>query len=94
LKFQAVIGLEIHAQLKTVSKIFCADEIVFGAEPNRHVSAVSLAHPGTLPKLNKRAVELAVKLGAETGMSLQEEELRAIRTIGDTVDIIHKHLNR
>lgn len=62
-KYQIVIGLEVHAQLQTNSKLFCGDSIAFGAEPNTHVSPVTLAHPGTLPKTNKKAVEYAVKLG-------------------------------
>ena len=62
-KYEAVIGLEVHAQLQTKSKLFCGDSIAFGAEPNTHVSPVTLGHPGTLPKTNKKAVEYAVKLG-------------------------------
>ena len=62
-KYEAVIGLEVHAQLQTNSKLFCGDSIAFGAEPNTHVSPVTLGHPGTLPKTNKKAVEYAVKLG-------------------------------
>ncbi len=62
-KYQIVIGLEVHAQLQTNSKLFCGDSIAFGAEPNTHVSPVTLAHPGTLPKTNKKAVEYAVRLG-------------------------------
>ncbi|ANI89357.1 glutaminyl-tRNA synthase (glutamine-hydrolyzing) subunit B [Arachidicoccus ginsenosidimutans] len=62
-KYEAVIGLEIHAQLATQSKLFCADDASFGAAPNTHISEITLAHPGTLPKLNKKAVEYAVKLG-------------------------------
>jgi aspartyl-tRNA(Asn)/glutamyl-tRNA(Gln) amidotransferase subunit B len=62
-KYQIVVGLEVHAQLQTNSKLFCGDSIAFGAEPNTHVSPVTLAHPGTLPKTNKKAVEYAVRLG-------------------------------
>ncbi|SEN52262.1 aspartyl/glutamyl-tRNA(Asn/Gln) amidotransferase subunit B [Mucilaginibacter gossypiicola] len=62
-KYELVIGLEVHAQLSTSSKVFSADSAAFGAEPNRHVSAVSLGHPGTLPFVNKKAVEYAVKMG-------------------------------
>ncbi|WP_121810798.1 Asp-tRNA(Asn)/Glu-tRNA(Gln) amidotransferase subunit GatB [Mucilaginibacter kameinonensis] len=62
-KYELVIGLEVHAQLSTSSKVFSADSAAFGAEPNRHVSAVSLGHPGTLPFINKKAVEYAVKMG-------------------------------
>ncbi|MEO6489036.1 MAG: Asp-tRNA(Asn)/Glu-tRNA(Gln) amidotransferase subunit GatB [Ferruginibacter sp.] len=62
-KYQVVIGLEVHAQLLTKSKLFCGDSTAFGAAPNTQVSPISLAHPGTLPKMNKKAIELAVKLG-------------------------------
>ena len=62
-KYQLVVGLEVHAQLSTKSKLFCADDTSFGSSPNTQVSPISLAHPGTLPKLNQKAVELAVKLG-------------------------------
>lgn len=62
-KYQVVIGLEVHAQLLTKSKLFCSDPTTFGAEPNTQVSPISLAHPGTLPTLNKKAIELAVRLG-------------------------------
>jgi aspartyl-tRNA(Asn)/glutamyl-tRNA(Gln) amidotransferase subunit B len=62
-KYQPVIGLEVHVQLKTKSKIFCGDATLFGEEPNSQVSVVSLAHPGTLPKLNKAVVPMAVKMG-------------------------------
>lgn len=62
-KYQVVVGLEVHAQLLTKSKLFCSDSTAFGADPNTQVSPVSLAHPGTLPVMNKKAIELAVKLG-------------------------------
>ena len=62
-KYQVVIGLEVHAQLSTNTKLFCADSTQFGSEPNTQVSPISLAHPGTLPKMNKKAIELAVRLG-------------------------------
>ncbi len=62
-KYQIVIGLEVHAQLKTASKLFCSDSTQFGAAPNTQVSPVSLAHPGTLPMMNKAVIESAVKLG-------------------------------
>ncbi|MFT3909945.1 MAG: Asp-tRNA(Asn)/Glu-tRNA(Gln) amidotransferase subunit GatB [Ferruginibacter sp.] len=62
-KYQVVIGLEVHAQLLTNSKLFCSDSTAFGAAPNTQVSPISLAHPGTLPKMNKKAIELAVRLG-------------------------------
>ena len=61
--YETVIGLEVHIQLNTKSKIFCGDSTYFGSEPNTLVSAISLAHPGTLPKINKEVIPKAVKLG-------------------------------
>jgi len=62
-KYEIVIGLEVHAQLLTKSKLFCGDSAAFGAEPNTHVSPITLAHPGTLPKMNKQVIHHAVTLG-------------------------------
>lgn len=62
-KYETVVGLEVHARLLTKSKLFCGDSSVFGDEPNKNVSPITLAHPGTLPKMNKEAIALAVKLG-------------------------------
>ena len=62
-KYQVVIGLEVHAQLLTKSKLFCGDSAAFGGEPNTHISPITLAHPGTLPKMNRKAIDYAVKLG-------------------------------
>jgi aspartyl-tRNA(Asn)/glutamyl-tRNA(Gln) amidotransferase subunit B len=62
-KYEAVIGLEVHAQLATQSKLFCGDSVAFGAEPNTHVSPITLGHPGTLPKTNRKAVEYAIRIG-------------------------------
>jgi aspartyl-tRNA(Asn)/glutamyl-tRNA(Gln) amidotransferase subunit B len=61
--YEWVIGLEVHAQLLTQTKLFCGDSAFFGAEPNTQVSPVTLGHPGSLPKLNKLAVEFAIKMG-------------------------------
>ena len=61
--YETVIGLEVHAQLLTKTKLFCGDETTFGAPPNTHISPVTLGYPGTLPVLNKEAVRLAVKMG-------------------------------
>jgi aspartyl-tRNA(Asn)/glutamyl-tRNA(Gln) amidotransferase subunit B len=62
-KYTPVIGLEVHAQLLTKSKIFNSDSGTFGDAPNTNVSVITLAHPGTLPKLNKKTVEFAIKMG-------------------------------
>src|ERR1700730_11356517 len=61
--YETVIGLEGHAQLLTQSKLFCGDSATFGAQPNSHISAITLGHPGTLPVLNRKAVEFAIKIG-------------------------------
>jgi len=62
-KYTVVIGLEVHAQLLTKSKIYNSDSAEYGGAPNTHVSVITLAHPGTLPKLNKKAAEFAMKMG-------------------------------
>jgi aspartyl-tRNA(Asn)/glutamyl-tRNA(Gln) amidotransferase subunit B len=62
-QYETVIGLEVHAQLLTKSKLFSSDNTEFGAEPNTHISPVTLGYPGTLPVLNEKAVRLAVKMG-------------------------------
>jgi aspartyl-tRNA(Asn)/glutamyl-tRNA(Gln) amidotransferase subunit B len=62
-QYELVVGLEVHAQLNTNSKAFSSDSAAYGAAPNTQVSPISLGHPGTLPKLNERALEFGVKLG-------------------------------
>ncbi|MCO5935227.1 Asp-tRNA(Asn)/Glu-tRNA(Gln) amidotransferase subunit GatB [Mucilaginibacter sp. RB4R14] len=69
-KYELVVGLEVHAQLSTLSKAFSSDSAAFGAEPNHHVSPVSLGHPGTLPRINKRMIEYAVKMGLACNCSI------------------------
>ncbi len=69
-KYELVVGLEVHVQLSTLSKIFSADSARFGAHPNKHISAISLGLPGTLPKLNSKVVEYAVKMGLATNCSI------------------------
>lgn len=71
--YEIVVGLEVHAQLLTKSKLFCGDDASFGAEPNTHVSPITLAHPGVLPKLNKRAVEYAIKMGLACGCTINKQ---------------------
>ena len=62
-EYEIVVGLEVHAQLLTKSKLFCGDSIAYGAAPNTHVSPITLGHPGTLPKMNSKAIEFAIKMG-------------------------------
>lgn len=69
-RYEVVIGLEVHAQLRTSSKLFCGDSTRFGAEPNTQVSPLTLAHPGTLPYLNREALEHAVRMGLACGSSI------------------------
>ena len=72
-KYEAVIGLEIHAQLATDTKLFCGDATPFGAEPNTQISPITLGHPGTLPKTNAKAVEYAIKMGLACGSRIENE---------------------
>lgn len=65
-KYEPVIGLEIHCQLLTQSKAFSPESAEFGADPNTHVDPISLGHPGTLPILNERVVEFAIRVGLAT----------------------------
>lgn len=71
--YEVVVGLEVHAQLLTQSKLFCGDSIAFGAEPNTHVSPVTLGHPGTLPKMNRMAIEFAVKMGLACHCEIEKD---------------------
>ncbi|MEO6027713.1 MAG: Asp-tRNA(Asn)/Glu-tRNA(Gln) amidotransferase subunit GatB, partial [Candidatus Binatia bacterium] len=64
--FESVIGLEVHAELLTASKIFCGCSAAFGAPPNQHTCPVCLGMPGMLPVLNRRVVEFAVRAGLAT----------------------------
>lgn len=72
-KYEAVIGLEIHAQLATNSKLFCGDATSFGAAPNTHVSPITIGHPGTLPKTNAKAIEYAIKMGLACGSRIEKD---------------------
>lgn len=69
-KYETVIGLEVHVQLATQSKAFCGDSTRFGQAPNTHISTISLGYPGTLPKVNKKQIEFAVKLGLALGCEI------------------------
>jgi len=75
--FQVVLGLEVHAQLLTASKIFCGCSTAFGAEPNAHTCPVCLGMPGVLPRLNRRVVEMAVKTGLALGCTIRPQSVFA-----------------
>ncbi len=73
MEFETVIGLEIHAQMKTKSKIFCGCSTRFGAPPNTHVCPVCLGMPGSLPVLNRQVVENALKLALATDSTINRD---------------------
>jgi aspartyl-tRNA(Asn)/glutamyl-tRNA(Gln) amidotransferase subunit B len=71
-EWEPVIGLEIHVQLKTRTKMFCSCENAFGGEPNTRTCPVCLAHPGALPVPNEQAIEWTIKLGLALGCTVAE----------------------
>ena len=76
-QWEAVIGLEVHARLLTATKIFCGCPTTFGAPPNTHVCPVCLGYPGSLPVMNRRAVELAMRAALATGCTIHERSIFA-----------------
>ena len=68
--YEAVIGLEIHVQLSTRTKMFCGCELSFGDDPNVHTCPICLAHPGSLPVINERAVEYGIQIGLALGCEI------------------------
>lgn len=76
-KYTAVIGLEVHAQLSLRRKMFSPEASAYGALPNTQVSTVTLAHPGTLPRINKRAVACAIKMGLACHADITRENIFA-----------------
>lgn len=77
MKFEPVIGLEVHVQLNTNTKIFCSCPTTFGEEPNRNVCPVCLGMPGVLPVLNEKVVEYTVKAGLALNCKIQEKSVFA-----------------
>jgi aspartyl-tRNA(Asn)/glutamyl-tRNA(Gln) amidotransferase subunit B len=73
-KYEVVVGLEVHAQMLTHSKAYSNDINEYGASPNSNVSAISLGHPGTLPRMNKKTIEYAIKLGLACGSQIAENQ--------------------
>ena len=71
-KYEVIVGLEVHAQLMTKSKAYSTDANEYGASPNSLLSPITLGLPGTLPKLNKHSVELAVKIGLALNCGIRE----------------------
>ncbi|WKN32561.1 Asp-tRNA(Asn)/Glu-tRNA(Gln) amidotransferase subunit GatB [Porifericola rhodea] len=69
-KYTVVVGLEVHAQLQTKSKIFSSDVNQYGASPNTNISAITLGHPGTLPRINKEVIEYAIRMGLACGSEI------------------------
>jgi aspartyl-tRNA(Asn)/glutamyl-tRNA(Gln) amidotransferase subunit B len=76
-EWEAVIGLEVHAHLKTRTKMFCRCELEYGGEPNTNTCPVCLAHPGALPVPNERAIEHTIKLGLALGCEISEHAIFA-----------------
>ena len=72
MKYEAVIGLEIHCELKTKTKIFCGCATEFGADQNTHVCPVCLGMPGVLPTVNQRVVEFGIKAGLATNCEINK----------------------
>ncbi|MCC7099441.1 MAG: Asp-tRNA(Asn)/Glu-tRNA(Gln) amidotransferase GatCAB subunit B, partial [Rubrivivax sp.] len=75
--YEVVIGLETHAQLSTASKIFSGASTAFGAAPNTQACAVDLALPGTLPVMNRGAVERAIRFGLAVGAKVATQSIFA-----------------
>src|SRR5262245_19039903 len=77
MNFEAVIGLEIHAQLTTRSKMFCSCSTAFGAPPNTHVCPVCLGFPGSLPVVNRAAVDFAIRAALALECEVNETSIFA-----------------
>lgn len=73
-RYESVIGLEVHAQMLTRSKAYSSDLNEYGAHPNTNVSVITLGHPGTLPRMNKKTIEFAVRLGLACGCQIARNQ--------------------
>jgi aspartyl-tRNA(Asn)/glutamyl-tRNA(Gln) amidotransferase subunit B len=73
-KYEVVVGLEVHTQMLTRSKAYSSDINEYGAHPNTNVSAITLGHPGTLPVMNRRTIEFAIKLGLACGCNIARDQ--------------------
>jgi aspartyl-tRNA(Asn)/glutamyl-tRNA(Gln) amidotransferase subunit B len=73
-RYESVIGLEVHAQMLTRSKAYSSDLNEYGAHPNTNVSVITLGHPGTLPRMNKKTIEFAVRLGLACGCQISRNQ--------------------
>ena len=71
-KYEAVIGLEVHAQLLTNSKAYSSEENTYGANPNTKTCPISLGHPGTLPVANSKVIDYAIKMGIAIGSKIRK----------------------
>lgn len=72
-KYEAVIGLEVHMQLLTESKAYSSDSTEYGSMPNTNVSVITLGHPGTLPKMNRKVIDHGIRLGLACGCDIRRE---------------------
>src|SRR5205823_848461 len=79
MKYLTTIGLEVHAQLKTRSKMFCACPVEFGAEPNSHTCPICLGLPGALPVMNEEALRLTVLTGLMLDCAIPDKEVHLVR---------------
>jgi len=73
-KYKPVIGLEVHAQMLTKSKAYSSDKNEYGSTPNTNVSVVTLGHPGTLPRMNKKTIDFAIKMGIACDCKIAENQ--------------------
>ena len=91
--YEVVIGLEVHAELSTKTKIFCSCPTEFGAKPNTHACPICMAMPGALPVLNEKVVEYAVKAGLATNCEISRFSKQDIVKMIEKIISIRIHQN-